>query len=101
MSKLPSDRIQLLRAQRLVGKPGLKPAVDLADYLAKLPNSVVAAGLQPEVAAHIASELRKAGAVVAVEASVCDRPMLCCPGVNQKYEWAFWRRVRRAGQFGR
>lgn len=94
---MPSDRIQFLRALRLVGNLALKPAVELADYLGKVPNSVVAAGLQPEVAAHIASELRKAGAVVAIEASASDTPMLCCPAANEKYEWSFLRRVRRTG----
>lgn len=96
MTKLPGDRIRLLRALRLVGNLGLQPAVELADYLAKVPNSVVAAGLEPGIAVHIASELRKAGAEVAVEDSSVDTPMLCCPSANEKFEWSFLRRIKKA-----
>lgn len=92
----PSDRIKFLRALRLVGNLGLKPAVDLADYLDNFRNSVVAAGLEPEVAAHIANELRSAGAQISIEPSSVDTPMLCCPSANKKFVWSFLRRVKRA-----
>lgn len=93
---MPSkDRIELLRALRLVGNLGLKPAVELADYLNSYPDSVVAAGLEPEVAAYIAGKLRDAGAVVTVEPTSVDTPMLCCPSANAKYGWSFLRRVKR------
>lgn len=95
MKAPPGDRVKFVRALRLIGNMGLKPAADLANHLDNIRNSVVVAGLQPDVAAHIANQLRDAGALVTLEASSIDTPMLCCPAAGRKFEWSLLHRVKR------
>lgn len=97
ISKVPSDRVRFVRALRLIGgRAGLKRASDLAIHLERFRRSVVVAGIEPAVAAHIADELRNAGAEVIVEECSISTPMLCSPQVNEKYRWGAFRLIRKA-----
>jgi ribosomal protein L7/L12 len=91
----PGDRPRFVKALRLIGNLSLKDASDLAIHLENFRHSVVVAGIEPEVAAHIADALRRAGAEVAVEDCSIKTPMLCRPDVNQKYEWHPFRLIRK------
>ncbi|PKY10783.1 hypothetical protein B1757_07435 [Acidithiobacillus marinus] len=92
-----ADRTQFVRALRLIGGDlDLKSAVSLAIYLDNHCNTVIAAGLDHEVAEHIANELRSGGTEALVESSVIDTPMRCCPSANEKFSWSFPRHIRRS-----
>lgn len=92
---LPSDHVEFLRALRLIGNMGLKQATSLASHLRKVRDPVVAAGLDAEVAEHIAEALRDTGAEIAVEDCSINTPMLCFPPANEKYAWSLFRGVLR------
>lgn len=94
--QLPSDHVEFLRALRLVADMGLKQATSLASYLRTVQNPVLAAGLQPDVAEHIADTLRDAGAEVVVADCSIDTPMLCCPPADEKFVWSLFRGVLKA-----
>lgn len=96
VSNTPSDTVQFVKALRLIGNLSLKDASDLAIYLEDFRDSVVVAGIDQEVATHIADALRLAGAEVVVEECSIDTPMLCSPRVKEKYEWSSLRLVKKA-----
>jgi len=96
VSKVPEDRVQFIKALRLVGQLGLKQATDLAIYLDRFRHSVIAAGMEPDVAAHIADVLKSAGADVVLEDCSINTPMLCYPAVNTRYAWGAFRLIRKA-----
>jgi hypothetical protein len=99
LSELPTDRIALVRALRLVGNLGLKQANDLALHVGRFPQSVLVAGVDESTAGHIAAAFKDVGAEVAVEPSSIDTPMLCTPMVNAKFSWRGWgpfRLIRKA-----
>lgn len=96
ISRVPSDRVQFTRALRLIGQMGLKQATELAVHLDRFRNSVVVAGIEPAVAAHIADVLTNAGAEVAVEECSDTTPMLCSPTVNARYKWGAFRSIKKA-----
>jgi hypothetical protein len=97
--ELPTNRVALVRALRLVGNLNLKQADDLARHLDRYRKSVVVAGIDESTAGHIAAALADAGAEVAIESSSVDSPMLCTPMVNARFSWRGWgpfRVVRKA-----
>ncbi|HET7268182.1 MAG TPA: hypothetical protein VFJ15_08740 [Oleiagrimonas sp.] len=94
--ELPADHVRFLRALRLIGDMDLKQATQLSSYLRGVSNPVVTAGLQPDVAEHIADALREAGASVVVEDCSIDTPMLCCPPANEKFVWSLFRGILKA-----
>lgn len=96
ISQVPSDRVQFTRALRLIGQMGLKQATELAVHLDRFRHSVVVAGVDPVVAAHIADVLRSAGAEVVVEECSIATPMLCFPTVNARYRWGAFRLIKKA-----
>lgn len=91
----PSDRARFVKALRLIGNLSLKDASDLAIHLENFRHSVVVAGIEAEVAAHIADALRLAGAEVTIEECSIKTPMLCRPSVNERYEWSPLRLVKK------
>jgi ribosomal protein L7/L12 len=95
VSKPPSDRVQFVKALRLIGNLGLKEASELALHLENFRDSVVVAGIEPEVATHIAEALGLAGAEVVVEECSISTPMLRRPAVNAKYAWHSPRLVKK------
>ncbi|MEX2124796.1 MAG: hypothetical protein WD795_12955 [Woeseia sp.] len=74
----------------------LKQASDLALHLERFGRSVVVAGIEPAVAAHIADDLRRAGAEVVIEESSLSTPMLCTPEGNEKYGWRAFRSIGKS-----
>jgi hypothetical protein len=97
ISKVPGDRVRFVKALRLIGgRSSLKHASDLAIHLERFQPSIIVAGIDPDVAAHIADELRHAGAEVTVEDCSINTPMLCSPDVNEKYSWRAFRLIRKA-----
>ena len=95
--RVPRQNPELLRALRLAGQLTLKEASDLAVHLERFRGAVLVAGIDAEVAEHLAEALRGAGAEVDVEPSSLDTPMLCRPQANELYEWGRLRRLRRVG----
>lgn len=99
LRELPTDRIALVRALRLIGNLGLRQADDLARHVDRFRKSVLVAGVDESTAGHIAAALRNAGAEVEMESSSVDTPMLCTPMVNSKFSWQGWgpfRLIRKA-----
>jgi hypothetical protein len=98
--ELPTDRVALVRALRLVGNLNLQQADDLARHLERYRKSVVVAGIDESTAGHIAAALRDAGSEVVIEPSSVDTPMLCTPIVQAKFSWRGWgpfHIIRKAG----
>ncbi len=100
VDSLPTDRTKMISAARLIGRLGLKEASDLVRHLEDVSHSVVVAGVEHDVAEHIAGVLREAGATVSIESSSIDTPMLCAPEVNAKYTWGAFRSFRKVGASG-
>jgi hypothetical protein len=92
--RLGTDETELVRALRLIGRLDLKRAHDLAMHLKRVPGSLIVAGIDHNVADHIAETLRSTGATVDVQLSTLDSPMLCTPDANVIYEWGAMRTVR-------
>jgi ribosomal protein L7/L12 len=85
-----SDQIvSLVKSLRLVGDLGLKDAKDIADYLSANLPCVLVAGIDQEVADHIAGLLRDAGTTARAEESPLTAPLLLCPGANHRYRWSW------------
>ncbi|MBZ5590529.1 MAG: hypothetical protein LAO05_18420 [Acidobacteriia bacterium] len=95
IDQVPSDRVGFIRALRLIGQMGLKQATDVAAHLDRFRHSVVVAGIEPAVAAHISQVLRDAGAEVALEECSIGTPMVCSPTADAKYEWTASRLIRK------
>jgi hypothetical protein len=95
--RTPGDRAEFIKALRLIGgRMSLKQASGLALHLERFGASVAVAGIKPAVAAHIADDLRHAGAEVIVKESSIDTPMLCSPEVNEKYGWGAFRVIEKS-----
>lgn len=92
---LPTDRNRMISAARLIGRLGLTEASDLVRHLEECGPSVVVAGIEQDVADHIAGVLREAGATVSIESSSIATPMLCAPAVNAKYTWGAFRSFKK------
>jgi ribosomal protein L7/L12 len=96
VSQVPSNRVHFIRALRLIGQMGLKQASDLAVHLDRFRHSVVVAGIEPAVAAHISQVLQDAGAEVVVEKCSIETPMVCSPTADAKYVWSASRLIKKA-----
>ncbi len=81
--------VSRVRSLRLVADLGLGEAKHLSDYLRDAAPCVLVAGVDREVAEHVATLLRDAGADVTVEESSAEAPMLLCPEANQRYRWSW------------
>lgn len=95
ITQIPSDRVQFIKALRLVGQLSLKQANDLANHMARFRDSVLIAGIEPSVADHLSEILRQSGAEVLVEECSIETPMLCCPTANTKFQWTAFRTLKK------
>jgi hypothetical protein len=84
-----TEIVPLVWTFRLVADLGLGDAMQLSDYLRDHAPCLLVAGVDREVADHVAGLLREAGAEVAVEESTAEAPMLLCPKANQRYWWSW------------
>jgi hypothetical protein len=82
IESLPESRIAYIKCLRQTAGLGLKQASDMANEPA--PVDLVA-GVDSDVAEHLAQLLRGAGATVQVKDSLILTPMLLWPGANRKY----------------
>ena len=93
--RVPPQTPELTRTLRLAARLSLAEASALAIHLDRFRDTVLVAGVDAEVAEHLAEALRGAGAEVGVEPSSLDTPMLCRPDANERYEWGRLRTLRR------
>jgi ribosomal protein L7/L12 len=86
-----SNETPLLKTIRLVAD--LKPldAALVLTYLRDRAPCVLMAGVDGEVAEHVANLLREAGAEVVVEASSLEVPMFLRPQADRRYRWHWFR----------
>jgi hypothetical protein len=84
-----SKVVPLVRSLRLVADLGLGEAKTLSDYLKVHTPCVLVAGVDREVADHVAELLRSAGGEASVEESTLEGPMLLCPEAAQRYSWSW------------
>ena len=94
-----ANETEFVRALRLIGRVDLTQAHELAMHLTRVHGTVVVAGVDLQVAQHIAATLNATGAEAQVQPSSLDSPMLCTPAANVIYEWGALRtvRARKAG----
>jgi hypothetical protein len=95
VDSLPTDRTKMISAARLIGHMGLTEASNLVRHLEEFNQSLVVAGVEQDVADHIAGVLREAGASISIECSSINTPMLCAPEVNAKYTWGAFRSFKK------
>jgi hypothetical protein len=81
--------VPLVKSLRLVADLGLRDAKELSDYLDAALPCLLVAGVDQDVARHVARLLEEAGASASVEESSIDVPMLLCPEANQRYQWSW------------
>jgi ribosomal protein L7/L12 len=87
VTAVPDKIVPLVKSLRLLADLGLKDAKELTDYLSANSPCVLVAGIDREVADHVATLLREAGASTAVGESSLSSPMLLCPQANHRYRW--------------
>jgi hypothetical protein len=93
---LPTDRTKFVEALRRTTPLTLKQALDVANHLERFRHSTLVAGIDLQVADHIASALREAGAEVVLDESSVTTPMLCNPEGNTHYRWGMFRVIKKA-----
>lgn len=93
---LPRDRSKFIRALRLTGHLGLKQALDLTLHFERFAHSILVAGIDLDVAEHIAAALRDTGANVELQPSALATPMLCTPQVNARFTWSGFHGIKKA-----
>lgn len=86
---LGEQHTQLLKSLRLVGDMDLYHARGLLDYLKAREDSVLLAGVSKEVAEHVVSLLRDAGAQARVVESSLNNPVLLSPNADRCYTWTW------------
>jgi ribosomal protein L7/L12 len=96
VGSLPTDRTKFVEALRRTTPLTLKQALDVANHLERFRNSTLVAGVDLEVADHIASALRETGAEVVLAESSVTTPMLCNPEGNTNYRWGMLRVIKKA-----
>lgn len=93
VTTVPDNIISLVKSLRLVADLGLKDAKDVADFLRSSGSDgcVLVAGVEQEVADHVAALFHEAGGNAEVQESSIVAPMLLCPKANEKYAWHWLR----------
>lgn len=89
VESLADKVVPLVKSLRLVADLGLRDAKELSDYLSTALPCLLVAGVERDVAEHVAELLKEAGASARVEESSIDDPMLLCPEANQRYRWSW------------
>lgn len=90
---VPENIVPLVKFLRLVAALGLKDAKDVADFLRSSGSDgcVLVAGVEQEVADHVAALFHEAGGNAKVEQSSIVAPMFLWPKANEKYTWHWFR----------
>src|ERR1043165_4172998 len=89
ITAVPEPVGPFIKSLRLVADLGLTDAKALYDFLAASLPCVLGAGIDQEVADHVLTVVREAGAGAHVEGSSVVVPMLLCPQANEKYRWSW------------
>lgn len=87
VSKLPSARTTAIKALRVAGKTTLAGADRLHQWLAQQGTGTVLAGVERDVADHVARALRAAGMVAEVSASSVRTPLVFGPLAHRRFRW--------------
>ena len=87
VSKLPSARAGAIKALRVAGKTTLASADRLHQWLAQRGAGTVLAGVDRDVADHVASALRAAGLAAEVSASSVLTPLVYGPLAHRRFRW--------------
>ena len=89
VTTVPDNIVSLVKSLRLVADLGLKDAKDVADFLRSTGSDgcVLVAGVEQDVADHVAELFHQAGGNAEVQESSIVVPMLLCPKANKKYAW--------------
>jgi ribosomal protein L7/L12 len=85
VQSVADEVVPLVGSLRLLADLGLGDTKELSDYLSMFPPCLLVAGVNQEVAEHVAQLLEQAGASASVEESSIDDPMLLCPEANDCY----------------
>lgn len=86
-----SNQAPLVRTICLVSDLGAFDSALVFAYLRDRAFCVLVAGVNDEVAEHIANLLREAGVEVVVEASSLESPTVLRPQVDRRYRWHWFR----------
>ena len=81
--------LPLIKALRVIGHLGLKSAKELAEFMATTSPCTLVAGIDRDVAEHVAKLLYDAGATSAVQESTAKVPLFLCPEANKKCRWSW------------
>ena len=93
VTTVPDNIVPFVKSLRLVANLRLKDANDLADFMRsnRSESYVLLAGVDQEVADHVAVLIHKAGGNAEVARSSIAAPMLLCPKAKEKYAWHWFR----------
>ena len=87
VSKLPPARAGAIKALRVAGKATLASAERLHQWLAQRGTGTVLAGVERDVADHVARALRAAGLAAEVSASSVHTPLVFGPLAHRRFRW--------------
>jgi hypothetical protein len=87
VSKLPVARVGAIKALRVAGKTTLATADRLHQWLAQRGAGTVLAGVEREVADHVAGVLRASGLAAEVSASSVRTPLVFAPLGHRRFRW--------------
>jgi hypothetical protein len=89
----PGDEIPFIKSVRTIGRISLAQASALHTHAKNAQHTVLVAGVERDVADHIAATLQAAGTDTVVKPSSIRTPMVCFPAVNTAYQWGGIRRM--------
>ena len=81
----PADEVRFIAALRMIGKVTLADAVAIHRFACNAQHTVLVAGIDRDVAAHIVDTFAAAGTEVVVEPCAFSTPMVCRPEANVAY----------------
>ncbi len=81
----PADDVRFIAALRIVGKITLADAIAIQRLACNAQHTVLVAGIDRDVAEHIAATFAAAGTEVDVQPCAVATPMVCRPQANVAY----------------
>lgn len=87
---VPDHEVPFIKAMRLVGEVSLADAVRIHAHARNSGGTVLVAGIERDVADHIAAVFAAAGIDVRVHPSTVASPMICRPQANVAYRRGAW-----------
>jgi len=78
--------ISLIKSLRTIANLDLKDAKDIAEFIVSNTPCILVAGIDRDVADHVASLLLNEGATATVEESSLTVPLFLCPQANRRYQ---------------